>query len=46
MGEGSDSARAGVLAARATLAEELEQLEASTRAAVDIPAKVKRNPVK
>ena len=38
------SARAGVLAARATLAEELEQLEASTRAAVDIPAKVSAQP--
>jgi hypothetical protein len=46
VGEGSDSARAGVLAARATLDEELERLEASARAAVDIPAKVKRNPVK
>ncbi|HEY3335000.1 MAG TPA: hypothetical protein VGK16_07145 [Candidatus Limnocylindrales bacterium] len=46
MGEGSDSARAGVLAARATLDGELERLEASARAAVDIPAKVRRNPVK
>jgi hypothetical protein len=46
VGEGSDSARAGVLAARATLDGELERLEASARAAVDIPAKVRRNPVK
>ena len=46
MGEGSDSARAGVLAARATLDGELERLEASARAAVDVPAKVRRNPVK
>ena len=46
MGEGSDSARADVLAARTALTEELERLEASARAAVDVPAKVKRNPVK
>jgi hypothetical protein len=46
VGEGSDTARAGVLAARASFGEELEQLEASARAAVDIPAKVRRNPAK
>lgn len=46
MGEGSDSARADVLAARAALTDELERLEASARAAVDVPAKVRRNPVK
>jgi hypothetical protein len=46
VGEGSDSGRAEVLAARAGLAEELERLEASARAAVDIPAKVRRNPAK
>jgi hypothetical protein len=46
VGEGSDSARAEVLAARALLAEELERLEASGRAAVDVPAKVRRNPVR
>jgi hypothetical protein len=46
MGEGSDSARADVLAARAAVTDELERLEASARAAVDVPAKVKRNPVK
>lgn len=46
MGEGSDSARAQVLAARAALDGELERLEASARAAVDVPAKVRRNPAK
>jgi hypothetical protein len=39
-------ARGQVLAARGALDEELVRLEASVRAAVDIPAKVKRNPVK
>ena len=42
----ADAARDRVLAARASLGEELETLEASARAAVDIPAKIKRNPVK
>ena len=46
MGEGTAAARAEVLAARAALDEELVRLEASARAAVDIPAKVRRNPVK
>jgi hypothetical protein len=46
VGEGTESARAQVLAARALLDEELVRLEASARAAVDIKAKVKRNPVK
>ena len=46
MGEGSESARAQVLAAREALAGELELLEASARTAVDVPAKVRRNPVK
>lgn len=46
MGEGKESARAQVLASRALLDEELVRLEASARAAVDIPAKVKRHPVK
>ena len=36
----------GVLAAREGLDEELIRLEASVRAAVDIPSKVKRHPVK
>ena len=40
------AARDRVLAARATLGEELEALEASVRAAVDIPAKVRRSPAK
>lgn len=46
MGEGSDTARAQVLAARQELADELERLEASARTAVDVPAKVRRNPGK
>ncbi len=40
------AARATVLAARGVVEEELVRLEASARAAVDIPAKVKRNPVR
>jgi hypothetical protein len=53
VGEGQESARAEVLAARAEvlaargrLDEELDRLEASARAAVDVKAKIKRNPVK
>ena len=46
MAEGTDAARERVLAARADLATELDRLEASARAAVDIPAKVKRSPAK
>jgi len=46
VGEGTAAARAEVLAAREVLEEELVRLEAATRAAVDIPAKVRRNPVK
>jgi hypothetical protein len=42
----TDAARDRVLAARASLGEELETLEAAARAAVDVPAKIKRNPVK
>jgi hypothetical protein len=42
----TDAARDRVLEARASLGEELEVLEASARAAVDIPAKIKRSPVK
>jgi hypothetical protein len=42
----TDAARQRVLAARADLASEIDQLEASARAAVDIPAKVKRNPAR
>ena len=53
MGEGTEparpevlAARAEVLAARGRLDEELVRLEASARAAVDIKAKLRRNPVK
>jgi hypothetical protein len=53
VGEGTSAARAEVLVARAqvlaareALDEELVRLEASARAAVDIPAKIKRNPGK
>jgi hypothetical protein len=42
----ADAARDRVLAARASFGEELEALEASARAAVDIPAKIKRSPAK
>jgi hypothetical protein len=41
----TDAARDRVLAARAALGQELEVLEASARAAVDVPAKIRRNPV-
>jgi hypothetical protein len=44
--EETDAARERVLAARAGLATELDRLEASARAAVDIPAKVRRSPAK
>lgn len=46
MGEAAIAARAEVLTARGAVEEQLEQLEASARAAVDIPAKVRRNPVR
>lgn len=42
----TDAARDRVLAARAALGEELEVLEASARAAVDVPARIRRSPVK
>ena len=42
----ADAARDRVLAAREAFGAELESLEASARTAVDIPAKVKRNPGK
>jgi hypothetical protein len=42
----TDAARDRVLEARAELADELEALEASVRAAVDIPAKIRRSPAK
>jgi hypothetical protein len=46
MGARADAARAEVLAARGALIDEIQGLEASARAAADIPAKVKRNPVR
>jgi hypothetical protein len=42
----TDAARDRVIAARADLAEELQVMEASARAAVDIPARIKRSPAK
>ena len=42
----ADAARADVLAARAELESEVVRLEAAARAAVDIPAKIRREPVK
>jgi hypothetical protein len=42
----TDAARDRVLAARAALGEELETLEASVRAAVDVPARIRRSPAK
>jgi hypothetical protein len=46
VGTRTDAAHAQVVAARAELAEDLEELEAAGRAAVDIPAKVRRAPGK
>ncbi len=46
MAKETDTARDRVLAARATLGEELDNLEASARAAFDVPAKIRRSPAK
>jgi hypothetical protein len=46
VGTRTDAALAQVVAARADFDAELDRLEAAGRAAVDIPAKVKREPVK
>jgi hypothetical protein len=46
VGAPTDAARAEVLAAREALSEELIRLEASGRAAVDIPARLRREPAK
>ena len=46
MGEGTDAALAKVVAARINFAEEVDRLEAAGRAAVDIPAKIRRSPAK
>jgi hypothetical protein len=46
VGTQADAARADVVAARTELEAELERTEAAARAAVDIPAKIRREPVK
>jgi hypothetical protein len=46
VGARTDAARAEVVAARAELVDELARLEGAGRAAVDIPAKVRRAPAK
>jgi hypothetical protein len=46
VGARTDAARAEVLAARSALDDELVRLEASGRAAVDIPARIRREPAK
>jgi hypothetical protein len=46
VGTRTDAALAQVVAARAELAEDLEELEAAGRVAVDIPAKIRRAPAK
>jgi hypothetical protein len=46
VGTQADAARADVVAARAALESELGRTEAAARAAVDIPAKIRREPVK
>ncbi|MEO6208062.1 MAG: hypothetical protein ABIP77_08935 [Candidatus Limnocylindrales bacterium] len=46
MATSTDAARDRVLAARGELQEHLHLLEASGRAAVDIPARIKRSPAK
>jgi hypothetical protein len=46
VGAETDAARAEVLASRAALLDEVQRLEASARAAVDIPAKVRRAPAR
>ena len=46
MGARTDAARSEVLAARAGLEDELVRMEAAGRAAVDIPARLRREPAK
>jgi hypothetical protein len=46
VGAQTDAARAGVVAARAELETEVERLEAAARSAVDIPAKIRKEPIK
>jgi len=46
VGARTDAARAAAVASRGELAEEVARLEGSARAAVDIPAKIRRAPAK
>jgi hypothetical protein len=46
VGANTDAARAEVLAARDDLANEVDRLEAAGRAAIDIPARARRQPAK
>ncbi len=46
MGTRTDAALAEVVAARADLAAQVDRLEAAGRAAIDVPAKIRANPVK
>ena len=46
MGTRTDAALAQVVAARADAEEQLDRLEAAARAAVDVPAKIRRAPAK
>jgi hypothetical protein len=46
VGTRTDAAHAEVLAARADVEEQVDRLEAAGRAAIDIPAKVRRSPAK
>jgi hypothetical protein len=46
VGARTDAARADVVAARKDLADEVDRLEAAGRAAVDIPARLRREPAK
>ncbi len=45
MGESTKQARQAVIAARAALATEADELTAATRSALDIPAKARKHPV-
>jgi hypothetical protein len=46
VGARTDAARADVVAARKGLADEVDRLEAAGRAAIDIPARLRREPAK
>ena len=46
MDEATAAARQQVVEARAALLVEVDELEAAARAALDVPAKIRRNPVK